>query len=422
MAVDVTLLERLPDPVLLVLPSGETRYGNRAWQELAAQHGVAPQLAALFGAPVASLLAEARNGGTASVFLPLAAGGDATRGYRVTVRGGGDDGSLVVQLADLSEEVAWRHQLFLRNSELSVLNDVGAALSGTLMSSSLAERIWEQTGRIMDNSNFFIALRDRERTGTLRFPIWIEDGKAMPGPDATFGDGVARHVLASHQPLLLTGDVAEQLAQMGLAQPPGPCAALLATPILSEGEPLGMLAVLDPSGRAQLSRHQLGILNIVATQAASAIRTAWMFEAMRLAYDELSSTQARLLESERLRTVTETVGTLNHEVNNPLATIVGTAQLMLRHGGLDDTARDRVERMLEAAKRIQFVTSKMATLIQATSRPYPGQGQILDVARSISRHELPVVPAGPIENAMRAIRESLPGVAPEREGGNTNAA
>jgi hypothetical protein len=64
----------------------------------------------------------------------------------------------------------------------------------------------------------------------------------------------------------------------------------------------------------------------------------------------------------------------------------------------------------------------MATLIQATSRPYPGQMQILDVARSVSRDDLPVQ-AGPIEHAMRAIRESIPGVAgTEREGGSTNAA
>jgi len=35
MHVDVTLLERLPDPVLLVLPNGETLYANRALHDLA---------------------------------------------------------------------------------------------------------------------------------------------------------------------------------------------------------------------------------------------------------------------------------------------------------------------------------------------------------------------------------------------------
>ena len=423
MAVDVTLLERLPDPVLMVMPNGETMYGNRAWHELAARHRVEPRLSALFGPPVQALLADARRLGRASTFLPIAVGREATQGFRLTVNADAEDGTLAVQLADLSEEVAWRHQLFLRNSELSVLNDIGAVLSGTIEFDALAQRVWEQTGRIMDNAGFFMALRDRDGS-TVRFPIWVEDGRVSPHDDTRpFGRGIADHILLSRQPLLLNGDIGAQLEPMGIAPPGRPCASLVATPILSEGEAVGMLALIEPAERNRYGRHQLGILSIVATQAASAIRTAWMFEAMRLAYNELSSTQARLLESERLRGVTETVGALNHEVNNPLATIVGTAQLLLRRDDLETGTRERVERIDEAAKRIQFVTAKMATLIQATSRPYPGHTQILDVARSVSSDDPAAAADRPLENAMRAIRESMPGTAqPERESGGTNAA
>lgn len=423
MALDATLLERLPDPVLVVTPAGETVYGNRAWYELAARHGVEPNLVALFGPPAQTLLADARRMGGARVFLPIALGRDGTQGFRLTVGKAEPDGTVVVQLTDLSQEVAWRHQLFLRNSEMSVLNDIGAALSGTIEFDALAQRVWEQTGRILDNAGFFMALRDRDGS-TVRFPIWVEDGRVEPY-EATnqFGPGVAQHVMGGRQPLLLNGDVAAQLAPLGITPHGRPCASFAAAPILSEGEAVGLLALMDPLEAERFSQHELGILSIVATQAASAIRTAWMFEAMRLAYNELASTQAKLLESERLRGVTETVGTLNHEVNNPLATIVGTAQLLLRREDLQQNARDRVERIVEAAKRIQFVTSKMATLIQATSRPYPGQMQILDVARSVSREESAAAAERPLENAMRAIRESMPGtVQPERDNGGTNAA
>ncbi len=387
MPVDVTLLERLPDPVLLVQANGDTLYANRAWHELAARHSAEPRLAALFGPPAQVLLAEAKRAGRASAFLPLAIASQRAQGYRVTVRGDAEDGTFAVQLADLSEEVAWRHQLFLRNSELTVLNDIGTALSGTIEFDALAQRIWEQTGRIMDNSNFFIAIHDRDRS-EVRFPVWIEDGRVIATGDARpFGNGLAEYVLMSRQPLLLNGDVAAQLEQMGIARPERSCLSFLGVPILSEGEAMGVLALLDYAQPNRYGRHELGILNIVATQAASAIRTAWMFEAMRAAYDELASTQARLLESERLRGVTETVGALNHEVNNPLATIVGTAQLLLRGKSVEPETRTKLERMLEAAKRIQFVTSKMATLIQANSRAYPGQTQILDLRRSIAREE-----------------------------------
>jgi signal transduction histidine kinase len=408
--VDVTLLERLPEPVLMVLPTGETMYGNRAWNELVARHRVEPRLASLFGPPVQVLLAEACRSGGASAFLPVATGSDPSEGFRIMVRADSEDGTLAVQLSDLSEEVAWRHQLFLRNSELTVLNDVGTALSGALDLETLARRVWEQTGRIMDNANFFIALLDRDRRA-VRFPLWVEDGQIVER-DATrpFANGLAEYLMLGRQPLLLNGDVAGQMQQMGIARPERPCASFMGVPILSEGEALGVLGLVDWDHSNRYSRHELGILNIVATQAAAALRTAWMFEAMRLAYNQLSATQARLLESERLRGVTETVGALNHEVNNPLATIVGTAQLLLRRADLDPETRPRVERVLEAAKRIQFVTSKMATLIQATSRPYPGETPILDVVRSLAREEAVDRPVeGEVTQVMRVIRDSLPG-------------
>ena len=375
--------------MLLVQPTGDTLYGNHAWHDLAASFGVPSRLSALFGPPVQVLLSEAKRSGRASAFLPLAVGDDRAKGYRITLRAEAGDDTIAVQLVDLSEEIAWRHQLFLRNSELTVLNDIGTALAGSHEFGTLSQRIWEQTGRIMDNGNFFIALHDRAH-GTLRFPLWIEEGQLVPTDEPRpFGNGIAEYVLLGRQPLLLNGDIAAQLEQMGIARPDREYHSFLGVPILSEGEALGVLAVMDAANANRYGRHELGILNIVATQAAAALRTAWMFEAIHAAYDELTSTQARLLESERLRGVTETVGALNHEVNNPLATIVGTAQLLLRREDLDPATREKIERMLEAAKRIQFVTSKMATLIQAHSRPYPGQTQILDFSRSLSSAQPP---------------------------------
>ena len=83
--------------------------------------------------------------------------------------------------------------------------------------------------------------------------------------------------------------------------------------------------------------------------------------------------------------VTETVGALNHEINNPLATIVGNAQLLLRKAGeLPVPAVQKIEAIHEAAKRIQRVTAKMASLIQACTMPYPGEAPILDVHHSVA--------------------------------------
>lgn len=322
MAVDITLLERLHDPVLLISPIGETLYGNRAFHQLAARHKVAPKLTALFGPSAQVVFAEARRSGHASAFLPLAVGDETSQGYRLTVNAGSEEGSLAVQLTDLSDEVAWRHQLFLRNSELSVLNDIGTALSATLEMDVLARRIWEQIGRMMDTTNFFIALHDREYNRVL-FPLWVDSGN-IAGVDRAraFGNGVTEHILITKQPLLLNGEVAAQLEQLGISPMSRPCASFVGVPIVTDGEAIGALALLDYAQPNRFGRHELGILSIVATQAGAAIRNVGMFERTRQAYDELAAAQVRLMETERLKGVTETVGALNHEVNNPLATIV----------------------------------------------------------------------------------------------------
>lgn len=411
MPVDVTLLERLPDPVLLVLPGGETLYANRAFHDLAARYRVEARLAALFGPPSLGVLAEARRAGRASAFLPLAASDDASQGFRVTAQAGDDDGTLAVQLTDLSEEVAWRHQLFMRNSELTVLNDIGMALSGTLEMDVLARRIWEQTGRMMDNSQFFVALHDREQN-LIQFALWVEDGR-IAGVNRTrpFENSVTEYMLLGRQPVLLNGDVCTQLAQMGIEPIGRPCVSFVGVPILSDGEAIGVIALQDYETEGRFGHHELGVLNIVGTQASAAIRNARLFEATRRAYEELSAAQARLLESERLRGVTETVGALNHEVNNPLATIVGSAQLLLRNERLDPDTRQKVERVLEGAKRIQSVTGKMATLIQANSRPYPGQTRILDLGGSLAKGESrrESAASGIYRNAREALGLRAPG-------------
>ncbi len=384
MPMDTSLLERLPEPVLLVSATGETLYANRAFHDLAAVFGQEPRLSALFGPPANVVVGEARRSGSGNAFLSLVVGDDLSKGYRLTIRGGAPDLTLVVQLTDLSDEVAWRHQLFLRNSELAVLNDIGTALSATLELDELGQRIWAQTGRIMDHSNFFFALHDRE-SDVIRFPIWVSGGQILP-EDRTrpCRDGVTEHILSTRKPLLLNGDVAAQLVELGVSLIGRPCLSFLGVPIISDGEAVGVLALQDHETAGRYTKQDVGVLSIVATQAGAAVRNARLFAATRRAYEELSATQAKLLEAERLRGVTETVGALNHEVNNPLATIVGTAQLLLRRDDLEEATRPRVDRMLEAAKRIQAVTSRMATIIQATSRPYPGESTILDLRGSLT--------------------------------------
>ena len=377
----------LDDPFVQALPSGESVRMNRAFEELAVRHGVAAELPLLFGPSVLDLMSKAAGTGRASAYLAVLGAPSPGQTFRVVLKSTGAGGPISVLLVDVSDDVAWRRQLFDRNRDLTVLNAIGAALSGMLELDVLAFRILEQTARIMRTTNFLIALWDRE-AGALSFPIYVEDQALRRMAPRAFANGFSELVLNTRRPLLLAGDVSARARELGIEPVGRMPAAWLGAPMVAGEEALGVIELQDFEDAGAFDPHDLEVLTIIAGQAAAAIRNARLLADARTAYRELSETQSRLLEGERLRGVTETVGALNHEVNNPLAAIVGNAQLLLRHSEeLSPELRRKIEIMHESARRIQRVTSKMATLIQATSMPYPGEGAILDVKRSIGSDE-----------------------------------
>ena len=389
---NASLIEYLPDPTLLLF-GDRTERANHAARALVLRYRLQPELVVLFGPHAATMLARARREGGAEQLLPLLTGQGEAPVFRVAIRRMPPGDRFTVVLTDMSHEFAWREQLSSRNRELAVLNDIGAALSAPLDLDSLAQRIHTQVGRMLDATDFCLVLYD-EATDTVSFPLRVEGKQTLPPLSARpLGRGLIDHVLRTGLSRLVNGNVGEEAAAIGLEVVGRPSSSWLGVPLLAENRAIGVIALQHVGGEARYDEHDVEVLTLIAGQAAAAIRNARLLSQARDAYRELTETQASRLEAERLRGITETVGGLNHEVNNPLAAIAGNAQLLLRDtASLPEGVEDKVRRMLEAARRIQSVTAKMANLIHATSAPYPGEGRILDVSRSQAREGYDTAP------------------------------
>src|SRR6185295_9523888 len=108
------------------------------------------------------------------------------------------------------------------------------------------------------------------------------------------------------------------------------CKSWMGAPMVVDGEPIGVIGLQDYQQEGVYDERDLELLTIIASQAAAGVKNARSIHAERRAYRELADAQTRLIETVRLRGVTETVGALNHEINNPLAAIAGNIQLLLR--------------------------------------------------------------------------------------------
>jgi GAF domain-containing protein len=382
-----TTLHGLHDPLLVINTEGETLQANHAFNELVQRLRLTPRIAELFGNSVTSLVAAAGHDGSARAILPLACDESPHAYFRVTVSADASAETFAVLLVDVTEEMRWKRQLYERHHDLTVLRDIGVALSGTIEIDALADRIFEQTTRIMRTDNFYIALFDW-KSNIVSFPLYVEDMLKQSVPSRRFANGMTEYLLRTGKPLLLSRDVLSQARELGIEPIGRACHSWIGIPMVVDGKGIGAIALQDFEHSEVYNQHDVEILTIIASQAVAAIKNAQLLVEARDAYRELSEAQTHLLETERLRGVTETVGAMNHEVNNPLAAIAGNAQLLLRHPDmLTPEARLKVEAILEAARRIERVTAKMANIIQATSMPYPGQDSILDVNRSISQQQ-----------------------------------
>src|SRR5206468_11984843 len=116
-----------------------------------------------------------------------------------------------------------------------------------------------------------------------------------------FRDGVTEYRLLTRKPLLINHSVSEQCEALGIAPEGRPSTAWMGVPLLLNDQAIGVIAIQDFERTHCYGPHDLEVLNIIAAQTAASIKSARLVASARRAYDELSATQARLLEAERLR-------------------------------------------------------------------------------------------------------------------------
>lgn len=91
----------------------------------------------------------------------------------------------------------------------------------------------------------------------------------------------------------------------------------------------------------------------------------------------------------KTKAVLETAATINHEINNPLMAVMGNVELLLRkkEGELAPDAREKLEKIHDAANRIRQVTQDLMRITSARSTPYPGGTSMIDLDGSAKRDE-----------------------------------
>jgi PAS domain S-box-containing protein len=93
--------------------------------------------------------------------------------------------------------------------------------------------------------------------------------------------------------------------------------------------------------------------------------------------------QKQTMEKERLLGITETLATVNHEINNPLTPIIGNVQLLLTSAdSLSEAAAQKLRSIEVNARKIHEIIQKMSRISKPIRKHYYGDTTILDLQES----------------------------------------
>ncbi|HEX9018105.1 MAG TPA: GAF domain-containing protein, partial [Anaerolineaceae bacterium] len=211
-----------------------------------------------------------------------------------------------------------------RMGELTMLSEVGHALSSTLKFDELLQLIYEQTSRVLFAENMYIALYD-PAIEEVEFVFSHNPNEVSPGTRRSAKVGMTGYILHSQKPVFIHGNATEVEQQTGIEIIGPPAVAWLGVPMLLGDRALGVISVQHYTDPNAYDQTHLMLLQAIAGQAAVALENARLYiEADRRAGQMATLAEAgrEISASHDLPAIMENITRQAHEVCKALTSVL----------------------------------------------------------------------------------------------------
>jgi len=205
--------------------------------------------------------------------------------------------------------------------------------------------IKDQLSKIIDTTNFFVALYD-EITDTIMLPFMVDQKDKFVSFPA--GKTLTSYVIKTKKSLLATEEVLRELEQSDEIEAFGSDSKIwLGVPLKTKGKIIGVLVVQSYENANAFNKNDMDVLEIISHQISISIER-------KKAEQDLKKALAQSKESDRLKSVF--LSTMSHELRTPLNAVIGFSELI--------DSFTPIEEVVEYVKTINFSGNHLLGIVE----------------------------------------------------------
>jgi signal transduction histidine kinase len=264
-----------------------------------------------------------------------------------------DQAAIAIENARLFNDVSQRFY------ELSTLQEVSTATVSELDLESVLNLAVESVAKLTNAQTTSVCLLDPGGETRTYVAAYGVNAEKLIGWRLPADRGVHGIVIRTGEAVVVNDVFGDERTSKDVAEAADIKRALIA-PLKVKGKVLGCLAAFNKLEDKFFTEHDKRLLSTFANQVAIAIENARLYGELGESLRELKRTQAQLIQSAKLSAIGELVAGVAHELNNPLTTIMGFAQL-LQGEELSKGVKEDLEKIAKAAMRCRRIVGNLLT-------------------------------------------------------------
>ncbi len=257
--------------------------------------------------------------------------------------------AVAIENARLHQEVQHRVE------ELIFLNRIGRAMTSSLDLEQVLTTVMQETTAVLKVEAASVMLLDDQGDELVFETVVGPQAEKIENLRLPLGQGIAGWVAREGQPLLVPDVREDPRFYPGIDQATGfVTKSVLGIPLEVKGKVIGVIETVNKT-EGDFSQADVALLSSMAQSAAIAIENAQLYKDLQNRMEELKRTQAQLVQSVKLAAIGELAASVAHELNNPLTSIVGFTNLLLREVDDDDPRRKDLQIIEREAARTRAI-------------------------------------------------------------------